>query len=64
MRPNRLTIPENGSRSFDLRHEELPYFTNPWHFHPELELNWVIASSGTRYIGHSVERFESGRLYC
>jgi AraC-like DNA-binding protein len=62
MRPNRLSIPENGSRSFDLRHEQLPYFTNPWHFHPELELNWVIASSGTRYIGHSVERFESGEI--
>jgi AraC-like DNA-binding protein len=62
MRPNRLTIPENTSQSFDFRHEKLPYFTNQWHFHPELELNWVIASSGTCFIGDSVERFESGEI--
>jgi AraC-like DNA-binding protein len=62
MRLNRLTIPENRSQSFDLRHEQLSYFTNPWHFHPELELNWIIASSGVRFIGHSVERFESGEI--
>jgi len=62
MRLNRLTIPENRSRSFDLRHEQLSYFTNPWHFHPELELNWIISSSGARFIGDSVERFESGEI--
>ena len=60
MRPNRLAVPQNESRSFDLRHEIVPYFTNPWHFHPEIELNFVVASSGTRFIGQSVERFENG----
>ena len=62
MRPNLLTVPQNESRSFDLRHEFVPYFTNPWHFHPELELNYVVASSGTRFVGQSVERFESGDI--
>ncbi len=62
MRPNLLAVPQNESRSFDLRHEFVPYFTNPWHFHPELELNYVVASSGTRFIGQSVERFESGDI--
>jgi AraC-like DNA-binding protein len=62
MRLNRLTIPENRSHSFDLRHEQLSYFENPWHFHPELELNWIISSSGARFIGDSVERFDSGEI--
>ena len=62
MRLNRLTVPQNKSRSFDLRHEVVSHFTNPWHFHPEIELNFVVASSGTRFIGQSVERFESGDI--
>jgi AraC-like DNA-binding protein len=62
MRPSRLTVPDNESSSFNLRYEKVPYFTNPWHFHPELELNWVIAGAGIRYIGQSVERFESGEI--
>lgn len=62
MYPNRLTVPESESRSFDLRHECLPYFTNLWHFHPELELNFVVASSGMRFIGNSVESFTGGEI--
>ena len=62
MYPNRLTVPENETSSFDLRHECLPYFTNSWHFHPELELNFVVASSGMRFIGNSVESFSSGEI--
>ncbi len=61
-RPDRLAVPQNETRSFDLRHEQLPFFTNPWHFHPELELNFVVASAGTRFIGQRVERFESGEI--
>ncbi|GAB2589699.1 AraC family transcriptional regulator [Spirosoma areae] len=62
MRPNLLTVPQNETRSFDLRHEQVAYFTNPWHFHPELELNFVVASAGTRFIGQSVEQFDSGEI--
>lgn len=62
MRPNRLTVPQNETRSFDLRHEQVPYFRNPWHFHPELELNFVVASAGTRFIGQNVERFEGEEI--
>lgn len=62
MRPNRLTVPQNETRSFDLRHEHVSYFKNPWHFHPELELNFVVSSAGTRFIGQSVERFSGGEI--
>lgn len=62
VRPNRLTVPLTESRSFDLRHERVPCFANPWHFHPELELNHVVAGTGTRFIGQRVERFEGGEI--
>ncbi|WP_138475582.1 AraC family transcriptional regulator [Dyadobacter bucti] len=62
MRPNLLSVPQNESRSFDLRHEIVPYFNNPWHFHPEIELNFIISGSGTRFIGQSVERFRDGEI--
>jgi AraC-like DNA-binding protein len=62
VRPSRLTVPLPESRSFDLRHERVPYFATPWHFHPELELNHVVAGTGTRFIGQSVERFEGGEI--
>jgi AraC-like DNA-binding protein len=60
--PNRVTVPGNENKSFDLRHECLPYFPNSWHFHPELELNFIVASSGMRFIGNSMERFAPGDI--
>lgn len=62
MRPDRLLVPQLPHRSFDLRHEWLPFFTNPWHFHPEIELNYVVSSAGMRFIGHSIERFSGGEI--
>ncbi|GAB3250831.1 AraC family transcriptional regulator [Larkinella harenae] len=62
MRPDRLHVPQQPHRSFDLRHEQLSHFTNPWHFHPEIELNYVVRSTGLRFIGHSIERFSAGEI--
>ncbi|AQG78007.1 helix-turn-helix domain-containing protein [Spirosoma montaniterrae] len=62
MRPNRLTVPQPPDASFHLRHEQSAYFTNPWHFHPELELNYIVAGTGTRFIGQSVARFGPGEI--
>lgn len=62
MRPDRLLVPQQPHRSFDLRHERLPFFTNPWHFHPEIELNYVVSSAGMRFIGHSIDRFSDGEI--
>ncbi|GAB3899534.1 AraC family transcriptional regulator [Larkinella knui] len=62
MRPDRLLVPQQLHRSFDLRHEQLPLFTNPWHFHPEIELNYVVNSTGMRFVGHNMERFSGGEI--
>ncbi len=37
-------------------------FTAPWHFHPELELTWIIEGVGSRHVGDSIEAFGPGDL--
>ncbi len=38
------------------------YFLNVWHYHPELELDIIKTSTGTKFIGDSVEKFEPGDI--
>lgn len=35
-------------------------FLKVWHYHPELELVTILKSSGTRFIGDSIEQFNEG----
>ena len=48
--------PENTSFMVT-RHVE-PFFLKVWHYHPELELVLTLKSSGTRFVGDSIKKFE------
>lgn len=61
-RPKLLKVSENNTASFDIRYEKVPYFDNPWHYHPEIELTLITKSKGTRFVGDHVERFKEGDL--
>jgi AraC-like DNA-binding protein/mannose-6-phosphate isomerase-like protein (cupin superfamily) len=39
-----------------------PHFVFYWHYHPEVELTYVIKGEGTRLVGDSVEDFKEGDL--
>lgn len=62
MRASYEKIPANNEASFLARHIQVSYFDAPLHFHPEYELTLIISGSGKRFVGDSVENFESGDL--
>lgn len=41
----------------------LPSFNHPYHFHPEVEITFIGASSGTRAVGDNIGSFHAGELY-
>ena len=40
--------------AFHIRHDTKPNFGTVWHYHPELELHYVIQGEGVRFIGDNV----------
>lgn len=56
---NRSSV-ENSS--FTVKKNSYPYFLKIWHYHPELELVLIEKSSGTRFIGDSIKKFNEGEV--
>lgn len=55
-------IPRSEQCSFALREFKLPVFASPWHFHPEVELTYIVQSRGRRFVGDSIAPFGPGDL--
>ncbi|MEX0273161.1 MAG: AraC family transcriptional regulator [Flavobacteriaceae bacterium] len=47
---------------FSTVYNHYPYFLKVWHYHPELELVVILKSTGTRFIGDSIEKFKIGEI--
>lgn len=62
MLPRYLKVLPPEDSSIHVREEICPYFDNPWHFHPELEINYILKSTGTRFVGDGIGHFEPGDL--
>ncbi|PWJ39940.1 helix-turn-helix domain-containing protein [Sediminitomix flava] len=41
---------------------KLPAFTPYWHFHPELELTYIVKGKGLRFVGDHIAPFQEGDL--
>lgn len=50
------------NRSFNLVHNRYPSFMKLWHYHPELELVYIVESTGACFVGDSIKKFEAGSL--
>lgn len=48
--------------SFLVRRFEEPHFSSPFHQHPEIELTYIVRSSGTRIVGDHIGHFTAGDL--
>jgi AraC-like DNA-binding protein len=55
-------VPEFIDSSFAVQEFRSPYFSTPWHFHPEYELVLVLKSEGKRFVGDKITDFRSGDL--
>jgi AraC-like DNA-binding protein len=62
MRARFEKIPSDPNRSFRCVERRIAQFDAPWHFHPEIELTLIEASSGRRFVGDSIEPFAPGDL--
>ncbi|NNE75791.1 MAG: AraC family transcriptional regulator [Pricia sp.] len=56
---NRSSVPNESLR---VTHNLGAHFLRVWHYHPEFELVVILQSSGTRFIGDSIEKFEEGEV--
>ncbi len=62
MKPHFHKVPSNTEQSFSIRHDIKPNFGTIWHYHPELELHYVIRGEGVRFIGDNVSNFTAGEV--
>ncbi len=62
MKPHFHKVPSSGASSFSLRHDTRSNFGTLWHFHPELELHFILKGHGIQYIGDTVSGFSDGDL--
>jgi len=50
------------NKSFILENHHYNNFLKAWHYHPELELVIIHESTGTRFVGDNIEKFEPGEI--
>jgi len=62
MKPHFHKIPNSSQSSFSIRYDRKPNFGTLWHFHPELELHYILNGQGTQFIGDTVRSFSDGDL--
>ena len=62
MKPLFHKVPTSLQSSFEVRHTIEPNFEKTWHYHPELELHYVVKGEGVRFIGDNISNFSSGEL--
>lgn len=55
-------IPNADRESFTVREFNLERFLLGWHYHPEIELTYILESSGRRWVGDNANNYGPGDL--
>ena len=56
-------IPKTKDESIRIQVDHQPYFYDSFHYHPEIQISFVVNGTGTRIIGNSVGRFNKNEVY-
>ncbi len=51
-----------NNSSFTIKNNRYPHFLKIWHYHTEMELVAILESTGTRFIGDNIQKFEKGEI--
>lgn len=62
MKPHFHKVPVKSQTSFSIRHDQNSGFGTLWHYHPELELHYLVKGRGVRLIGDNISNFSDGEL--
>lgn len=62
MKPKFHQVPKQSDNTFRIRHDVLPNFGTAWHYHPEIELHYVIKGYGVKFIGDNISNFHEGEM--
>lgn len=60
MKPHFHKVPLQLESSFSIRRDSC--FGSLWHYHPELELHYLIRGEGVRFIGDNISNFSDGEV--
>ncbi len=62
MKPHYHKVPVGLENSFSLRRDVKANFGTVWHYHPELELHYVLKGEGVQFIGDNIRHFSAGEM--
>ncbi|WP_165021642.1 MULTISPECIES: AraC family transcriptional regulator [unclassified Dysgonomonas] len=62
MKPLYQDLPFTPASYVNVYKEELPHFIVPWHYHPEIEIMYILEGTGTRFVGDHIEEYGEGDL--
>ncbi|WP_291867906.1 AraC family transcriptional regulator [Maribacter sp.] len=62
MKPHLISRDNLKNNSFMITKHSDPSFPKVWHYHPELELVLTLKSTGTRFVGDSIKKFNESDL--
>ena len=62
MKPDLEVVQIDSAKSFKVWEHGYPYHTVRWHFHPEYELQQVVATTGRCFVGDYIGEFAPGHV--
>ena len=62
MKPMFQKLPFPIDSHIDYYIEDLPHFIVPWHYHPSIEIMYIVSGTGTRFVGDHLEGYTEGDM--